>query len=568
MSGGGADRQGWLRLAPGVTLAMSLTPIGAGLIGTILPAFGWMPAIGAVDPGLGAWVALLAQLELPGAVMLTVWTGLAGTGLSLALALGFVATSHHRPLFRRLTGWLAPVLSLPHAALAIGLAFMIAPSGWIARLLSPWATGWGVPPDLWTDRDPLGLGLILGLVLKETPYLLLAILAALSHLDPARDLAAARTLGYTPAKAWLKVVGPRLYPLLRLPLYAVLAYALSVVDMALILAPATPPPLSVLILRWFHDPDLALRLQAAAASCLQLGLVGAAILGWAAMETIVTRLARPWLTDGKRGRAGAAARRFLAALQVATLGLSAASIAALALWSVAGRWRFPDDLPAVLSMNAWAAQGRRLAEPAIATLALGLLATAIALALTIACLENEQRRGIRLGSRGLILLYLPLLAPQIAFLPGAQIVMIAAGIDGGALAVLWCHLLYVLPYVFLSLGDAYRRLDMRHVDAASSLGAGPWTILWRVKLPLLLGPLLAAGAVGFAVSVALYVPTVFAGGGRISTLAIEAVNAMAGADRRAIGVAASLQAFLPLVAYALAILVPAAIGRRRVGRAP
>jgi ABC-type uncharacterized transport system YnjBCD permease subunit len=43
---------------------------------------------------------------------------------------------------------------------------------------------------------------------------------------------------------------------------------------------------------------------------------------------------------------------------------------------------------------------------------------------------------------------------------------------------------------------------------------------------------------------------------------------VAGADRRAIGVAASLQAFLPLLAYGLAILVPAMIGRRRGERVP
>jgi putative thiamine transport system permease protein len=500
--------------------------------------------------------------------MLTVWTGLAGTGLSLILALGFAATNHHRPLFRRLVGWLAPILALPHAALAVGLAFLIQPSGWIARLLSPWATGWTVPPDLWTDRDPLGIGLILGLALKETPYLMLAVLAGLSQIDPARDLAVARTMGYAPAMAWLKVVLPRLYPLLRLPIYAVLAYAVSVVDMALILAPASPPPLAVLILRWFHDPDLALRLQAAAASCLQLGLAGAAILAWASIERVVARIGRGWLIDGRRGRAGGLARRGFAALQVGAIAASVASIAAMFLWSTAARWRFPSDLPSMVSISAWSTQGERLADPIVTTLTLGLGATAIALVLTIACLENEQRTGSRIGSSGLLLLYLPLLLPQIAFLPGAQIMVVAVGLDGGALAVLWSHLLFVMPYVFLSLGDAYRRLDPRHAQTARSLGAGGWAVLWRVKLPLLLGPLWSAGAVGFAVSVSLYVPTLITGGGRFETLATETVGALAGADRRAIGVAASLQALLPLLAYAPALLIPAATGRRRTGAAP
>ena len=41
---------------------------------------------------------------------------------------------------------------------------------------------------------------------------------------------------------------------------------------------------------------------------------------------------------------------------------------------------------------------------------------------------------------------------------------------------------------------------------------------------MLLRPLLIAGAVGFAVSAAQYVPTLFAGGGRFMTLATEALS--------------------------------------------
>ena len=41
---------------------------------------------------------------------------------------------------------------------------------------------------------------------------------------------------------------------------------------------------------------------------------------------------------------------------------------------------------------------------------------------------------------------------------------------------------------------------------------------------MLLRPLLIALAVGFAVSVAQYLPTLFAGGGRFSTLTTEALS--------------------------------------------
>ena len=43
----------------------------------------------------------------------------------------------------------------------------------------------------------------------------------------------------------------------------VLVFSVSVVDMALVLAPSTPAPLAVRILVWFRDPDLMRQFVAA-----------------------------------------------------------------------------------------------------------------------------------------------------------------------------------------------------------------------------------------------------------------------------------------------------------------
>ena len=62
-----------------------------------------------------------------------------------------------RALSRRVQHLSRRCSSVPHAAAAFGLAFLIAPSGLIARLLSPELTGWERPPDLLIVNDPLGL---------------------------------------------------------------------------------------------------------------------------------------------------------------------------------------------------------------------------------------------------------------------------------------------------------------------------------------------------------------------------------------------------------------------------
>src|SRR3546814_10354568 len=96
---------------------------------------------------------------------------------------------------------MAPLIAVPHAAVALGLAFLIAPSGWLVRLVSPWATGWELPPDVATVQDPNALALALGLNVKELPFLLLMTLAALGQVRADERLAVARSLGYGPVTA-------------------------------------------------------------------------------------------------------------------------------------------------------------------------------------------------------------------------------------------------------------------------------------------------------------------------------------------------------------------------------
>ncbi len=554
---------GLLGRLPALTLALFLLPIGAGLLGTWLPAVGYLPALGGTAPSLDPWRALFATPGLPRSLGLTLVSGLLASVVSLALTLGFVAACHDSRLFLRLRRLLAPILSVPHAALAIGFAFLIAPSGWLARLVSPWATGWQTPPDVATIQDPYGLALAAGLVLKETPFLLLMTLAALGQTRADQRLAVARSLGYGPVAAWVKTVLPAVYPQIRLPVYAVLAFSLSVVDMALILAPATPPPLAVQVFRWFNDPDLGLRFVASAGATLQLGLVVAAILAWRLLEIGVARLGRLWLVAGGRGGGGRWFRAAFGLGLAVTFALAIASVAALGLWSLARRWRYPAALPDGWTLDAWLRQGDGLVWITGTTVVLALVSAAVALALVLGCLENEQRRGLRPGAWALWLLYTPLLVPQVAFLFGVQVLALQLGIDGTWPTLVWSHLLFVLPYIFLALADPYRALDERYARTALCLGSGPDRVFWTVKLPMLLRPALFALAIGVAVSVAQYLPTVFAGSGRFVTLTTEAVALFGGADRRVIGVYAFLQALLPLAAFAGALALRAWLYRDR-----
>ncbi len=530
---------------PWLALTMFALPMLAGLV------VGFAPALD------GGFAALAEWRGLSRAVALSAGTGLAATVVSLGLTALIVAMLHDRPGFAPLRRMLSPLLAVPHAAAALGLAFLLAPSGWIARLLSPWATGWRQPPDLMTLNDPMGLALTLGLVAKEMPFLLLMALAALPACAPAPRLLLGSALGHGRLSAFAVGVWPALYARLRLPVMAVLAYGMTTVEMAMILGPGLPPTLSVQIADWLSDASLRHLPVASAAAILQLSLVLAAMLLWRGGEGLGRALLRGHIARGARATGtDAMATRAAQGLGFGLAGVLALSLAGLALWSVAGDWQFPAALPRGLTLQPWTRALPALTDSLWLTTAIALGATGVALAVVLASLQFEQGWGQSPGRWAERTLYLPLLLPQIAVMPGLQVIALRLGVEGTPLAVMAVHLLFVLPYVFLSLAPAFRGWDHRHGLTAATLGASPARIFWRLRLPILLGPVLTAAALGVAVSAGQYLPTLMVGGGRVGTLTVEAVALSSGGNRRLIGAFAISQLALPALAFALALAVP------------
>ena len=550
---------------PFITVLALLVPVAAGLWGTIMPAFGHLPAAGHVGVSLIAWEALFDWPGLGRAVWLSVSVGVISTLVALLLVTLIVAGWHGTRSFQWLERLLSPLLSVPHAAAAFGLAFLVAPSGWLSRLMSPWATGWTRPPDLLIVQDPWGATLMAGMIAKEMPFLLLMTLAALSQVRHVEYARVTRALGYGRIKGWLIAVFPAVYAQIRLPVYVVLAYGMSVVDVAVILGPNTPPTLSVQIVRWMSDPDLMLRMQAAAGALLQLGLVGAALGAWRVAEWAVAKWGQAWANSGGRLRRDWPLRVVGQFAAVACSAAVLAGLAGLAVWSLAGRWRFPEAWPQTIKFSSWMRHGPEALDVAGVTLFIAAVAVLIALVLVIGCLEAEHREGRPMNPAALWVLYLPLIVPQVAFLPGLQGLLLWLGWDKGLWPVIAAHLVFVLPYVFLAFADPFRAWDTRQATVAASLGASANGVLWRVRIPMLLAPLLTAAAVGIAVSVGQYLPTLLVGGGRVSTLATEAVALAAGGDRRAIGVWVLAQTGAALLPFALALALPAMIYARRRG---
>lgn len=498
----------------------------------------------------GAWAALWADSQWPRALAMTLWTGVAATAIAVAVTAWLLAGGFPGPLWQRSVRVLSPMLAVPHAAFAIGLAFLIAPSGWLLRLLSPWATGHDAPPPWPTTQDPWGLGLIAVLVAKEVPFLLWAAATQLQRADTAvrleRELDAARSMGYTRQAAWWRVLWPQLWPRLTGPLIAVLAYSLTVVDMALVIGPTSPPTLSVLAWQWLLDADPGLNAQGAAAAWLLAAVAGAAALAVRALTRWLHWRQR-WVR-GTRGTPRRAVGR-LRTWNLLPLAVAyGAVLTALAVGSVSGVWPFPRLWPATLSLQGWQSVANS-ASTLWVTLALAAASSATALLWAVAWLECAPPAW---DARLRRLVYLPLLLPSVLWVIGLHRLSLAWGIDARWPGLWLAHSLAATPYVLIALSPAYLGFDMRYAQIAASLRKRYWTFLLQVKWPLLKAALLAALAVGFAVSVAQYLPTLFVGAGRFNTITTEAVTLASGAQRSLTAAYAWLQWLLPALVFAAA----------------
>ena len=274
-----------LRLAPAFAIALLLGPVAFGMLATLLPAFGYLPSLGGNTFSLEPFRDLFATPGIVRSTLLSLATGLVTTGIALAIVILFVSGWFGTRIFSRVQHLISPLLSVPHAAAAFGLAFLIAPSGYFFRLLSPWATGSNRPLDLLIIQDPFGVTMMAGLIAKEIPFLLLVTLAALPQTNARRSGQVARSIGYGALAAFLHGTWPLIYKQIRLAVFAVIAYATSVVDVAIILGPSAPSTLAVRLTEWMSDADTALRFTASAGAVLQFATTVAAILIWIGFES-------------------------------------------------------------------------------------------------------------------------------------------------------------------------------------------------------------------------------------------------------------------------------------------
>jgi thiamine transport system permease protein len=388
--------------------------------------------------------------------------------------------------------WVLRLLMLPFVVptlvAAMGVLALWGPRGWLGAPLAD--VGWGLEDTPWL--------LLYGNLFFNLCLVVRAGVDALEQVSALR-LAAARTLGATPWRAFWRVEWPAVLPWLASALCLVFLYCFAGFGLALILGGQRYATVEVEIYTLVaHELALA---QASVLAVWTMALTGLVALAYAWLEKRLAAPGRVVPVARQRPRrvgqwmavAGALALLF-AVCAAPLLAIAGRALSALLWGQGAEVLRSTETLDALWNTLRFSAMALALAT---------LLGLVHALAVQALDVAGSLRSGGP-ASRGMALLwrtaaFLPFVVSPVTVAFGLLLVYPEWTASLGLLVGAYALLAY--PFVAKSVTAALDNLPASYAQAAATLGARPWRVLWRITLPLV-GTALRRG-MAFAAATAL-----------------------------------------------------------------
>jgi len=155
------------------------------------------------------------------------------------------------------------------------------------------------------------------------------------------------------------------------------------------------------------------------------------------------------------------------------------------------------------------------------TMLIATLATAVSTVIGTTAAFALDRYRSRLQDAHYLLVYAPLVVPEILMGMSLLLFFVALRLQLGYLTIVLSHVTFCVSYVTMVVLGRLQDFDWGLVEAAQDLGADAWTTARRVVLPLL-APGIAAGALlAFTLSVDDFVITFFVAGPGTTTLPLR-----------------------------------------------
>jgi iron(III) transport system permease protein len=476
-----------LRLRPGRWFLSAAALFVAALV-VLVPAYLLMRTLGAEQEG----IHLLAKANTF-SILLNTFLIIAAVTLAaaaIAIPAAWLTTCTDLAGKRIWTILAALPLVLPSYVAAYVYMTLLAPKGLLQQLIHP-LTGIERLPSL------LGFpGAFLVLTAICYPFILLTVRAALLRMDPAL-VEAARSLGLSPRRAFLRVTLPYLRPSIVAGSLLVVLYVLRDFGAVTMWQYST-------FTRIIYNRYLSYKLDTAAALALVVVAITVFILfldtrtrgkrRYGRLSTGAARQRRPV----KLGHWRWLAYLFLSILTFVTLVLPAL---ALSYWLLRG-WRQEWAVQALGSSTKNLGSLANLVQPAWNSISVSLLAAVLAVFLALPVAILVVRRPNRFNQLIERLTYVSYALPGIV----VALALVFFGIHYASSLyqtlpmLLIAYVILFLPQALGSQRSSLLQISPRLEEAARSLGQRPFTAFRKVTFPLALPGVLAGGTLVFLTS--------------------------------------------------------------------
>ena len=257
-------------------------------------------------------------------------------------------------------------------------------------------------------------------------------------------------------------------------------------------------------------------------------------------------------------------RKFFSAKSLGIL-LSVTLLAPLVpvgFWLFANRWPFQSAFPTIYGWHGLQIF-RQIGgiSALLSSLEISFCVALIVLPIAISAVFYLGRDRSRPHPIVEILLFSPVFIPPFALVMGVSVASIILRIPEFLATVLTLATL-ALPYSVYVLRAAYRNYDSRWDDTGRVLGLNSLRMMIRVRLPILIKPISAAGLMALLVGWGDYIVTVIVGGSRVNSLPILLASmATSAGNDSAVSVVVAVGIVVP-IAILLAIKSAFNLGKR------
>ncbi len=132
-----------------------------------------------------------------------------------------------------------------------------------------------------------------------------------------------------------------------------------------------------------------------------------------------------------------------------------------------------------------------------------------------------HRYKTRLQKAHYMLIYTPLVMPEILMGISMLLFFVAVGMELGLTTIFLAHVTFSISFVAMVVLGRLQDFDFSIVEAAQDLGANWWTTTRKILLPLMSPGIIAGGLLAFTLSIDDFVITFFVAGPGSTTLPIR-----------------------------------------------